>query len=130
MKFILTLTLVFLLIGNTFGQKISQKEVYDKIIEQGLAEPIIVLKQAIHESAHFKSPGAKNKNNILGIMRSDGRALLYFKSVTECIIFYKDNIQNRYDEGDYYKFLKRIGYARDPKYNKKVKNIELDFIIE
>ena len=130
MKFILILTFTFLLVGNVFGQKISQKEVYDTIIAHGLVEPIIVLKQAIHESAHFKSKGARLKNNILGLMRPDGKALRYFESVTDCILFYKEHVQIRYEDGDYYRFLKFIGYATDPKYKKKVENIELDFIIE
>lgn len=103
--------------------KTKQQEVYDKIVKANLQHPRIVLKQAIHESANFKSSGARNKNNILGIMK--GHNLRYFESIDACIQFYKDNVQNRYTQGDYYRFLTRIGYASDKRYVPKLKNIEL-----
>lgn len=130
MKFILILTFTLLYVVNVFGQKISQREVYDTIIAHGLVFPEIVLKQALHESSHFKSKGARNKNNILGLMLPNGKALRYFESVTDCILFYKEHVQIRYEGEEYFRFLKRIGYAKDPKYKKKVNSIKLDFTIE
>lgn len=125
MKFILTLTFALLFTG-AFGQKISQKEVYDKIIELGIQQPVIVLKQAIHESGHFKSTATVKRNNIFGLRNGQMR----FDDIDSCIAFYKKWQDNRYKGGDYYQFLRRIGYHRDAQYKKKVNNIKLDFIIE
>lgn len=130
---ILKLTIFLLLFGIYKGNsqsKTKQQEVYNKIVKANLKYPRIVLKQAIHESAHFKSKAAINKNNILGIMesygvRKDKIRIRYFDSIDECIKFYKNNIQNRYNGGDYYRFLKRIGYAEDVRYIQKIKDIPL-----
>lgn len=135
----LVLTCLLTLSVNLYGQNkvVSQREVYDKIVKAGVAHPEIVLKQAIHESANFKSKGARNKNNILGLMKTVNRGtkkervvLRTFDSIDSCINFYKRVIQGRYNGGDYYKFLRRIPYATDPKYKYKVHNTKLDFIIE
>ena len=39
------------------------------------------------------------------------------------MIAYRDMIQYRYKDGDYYEWLKKIGYAEDPQYITKVKGI-------
>jgi hypothetical protein len=39
------------------------------------------------------------------------------------ICAYKDMIQYRYKDGDYYEWLKKICYAEDPKYIPKIKGI-------
>jgi len=119
---------MFFLHTATAQVKTKQQEVYDKIVKANLQHPRIVLKQAIHESGNFKSPGARNKNNILGLMKRGN--LRTFSSIEDCIIFYRDNIQNRYTGGDYYRFLKRIGYAKDTRYVPKVKNIPLELYLE
>lgn len=82
----------------------------------------IVLKQARLESNNFTASNAINNNNYLGLMNKDGK-LAHYEHFTECIIAYKRNISNRYDGGDYYAFLKRIGYASDSLYIQKLKNI-------
>ena len=119
-----------LISASTYGQskKQRQQEVYDKIVKANLQHPKIVLQQAIVESgANFKSPAARNKNNILGIMK--GKRTRHFSSFDECIEFYKNKVQSRYRGGNYYKFLSRIGYAEDARYIPKLKNTEL-FILE
>lgn len=130
MKYLITLILIVLLQVKSSAQKkekLTHQIVYNKIIESGLKHPKIILKQSIHESGNFKSKAAINKNNILGIMK--GSRIRYFSSVEECLLFYKERIQNRYNGGDYYMFLKRIGYAEDKNYTQKLKNTPL-FIIE
>lgn len=126
--FKLTVALAFFTQSLCGQVKTKQQEVYDKIVKANLQHPRIVLKQAIHESGNFKSSGARNKNNILGLMKKGN--LRRFDSIDDCIIFYRDNIQNRYTGGDYYRFLKRIGYATDTRYVPKVKNIPLELYLE
>lgn len=104
----------------------NQKEVYNRIVKAGIAHPDIVLKQAIHESANFKSNAARKRNNIFGIRQGKKT----FSSIDACINFYKKKITSQYNGGDYFKFLSSIPYAEDPLYKKKVNNIKLDFIIE
>ena len=136
-----TLVLTFLLtLGlSSYGQNkvVSQKEVYDKIVSAELQHPKIVLKQAIHESANFKSNGARNKNNILGLMKTINRGkkneytiLRTFDSIDSCLRFYKRVIQSKYQGGDYFKFLKKARYATDPRYKSKVVNTKINFEIE
>jgi len=119
---IFNLTVGCLLFANTLSGQVKSKqtEVYDKIVRANLHHPDIVLRQAVHESRNFKSPAAKNKNNIFGIMK--GRRTRYFASIDDCIVYYREHIQSRYTEGNYYKFLTRIGYASDPRYINKLKN--------
>ena len=127
-KFTLLMTfLPFLTMAQT--KKYTQKQAYNKIVKAGIKHPKIVLKQAIIESNHFRHGRAKEQNNYLGLMNNKGR-LRYFKSFEECLVFYKDRVQNRFKGGDYFKFLTRIGYAEDVKYNQKVRDVQLDFIIE
>lgn len=126
--FVLTLTLGMVLSARGQSKIVNQRKVYDKMVKAGVAHPKIVLKQAIHESANFKNKRAQQQNNYLGLMKR-GR-LIRFESLDACIDFYKRVIQSRYDGGDYYRFLHRIGYATDPAYKQKVKKVELDFIIE
>jgi len=121
------LTFALLIAVNSLGQqKISQKEVYDKIIELGIQEPMIVLKQAIHESGNFKSKATRDRNNIFGIRNG----MMHFDSIFACIEFYKRWQDNRYKGGNYFVFLRKIKYASDPRYKYKVNKVELDFIIE
>lgn len=83
--------------------------------------PEIVYAQAIIETGNFSSNGFKVKNNLFGIMK--GRRLRTFNHWTESIMYYKNNIQNRYKSGDYYAFLKRIGYAENPNYTIHIKKV-------
>lgn len=114
---------MFSLASLSQTKKQKQQEVYDKIVKANLQHPKKVLRQALVESANFKSPAAKNKNNILGIMR--GRTVRSFDSVEACIKYYKERVQSRYKGGDYYRFITRIGYAEDPHYIKKLKGVEI-----
>ena len=78
----------------------------------------IVYAQAILETGHFKYV---YKNNIFGLR---GKRYYKYNSWSDCVKAYKEKIQSRYKQGeDYYKFLKRIHYATDPKYIRKLKKI-------
>lgn len=114
------------LVGYGQTKRITQREVYAKIVNAEIAHPVVVLRQAIHESANFKSKATVNRNNILGIR--SGR--MSFSSIDDCISFYKKWQDRRYKSGDYYRFITRIGYAEDPKYIQKLKAVPIDFEIE
>ena len=44
-------------------------------------------------------------------------------SSVPCVKAYRDYVQYKYKGGDYYQFLQRIGYAEDPDYVAKVRQI-------
>ena len=96
-------------------------EVRAEMIRQGLPHHDIVLAQARLESGNFKSQRAKRDKNILGIKH--GKKYAVYKRWQDCIADYKKRISSRYHGGDYFAFLKKIGYAKDPKYIQKVRNI-------
>ena len=98
------------------------QEVKEEIIRQGLPHPEIVLAQARLESGNFKSTRAKRDHNILGIKH--GTRYAVYARWQDCVSDYKKRISSRYKGGDYYAFLKRIGYARDPKYIQKLKQFK------
>ena len=94
-------------------------EVRSEIIRQGLPHPEIVLAQARLETGNFKSERARRDHNILGIKH--GKRYATYKRWQDCVADYKVRISSRYTGGDYYAFLRRIGYAKDPAYIAKLK---------
>lgn len=99
------------------GQTIA--EVKAEIIRQGLPHPEIVLAQGRLETGNFKSTRCRVDKNIFGIKHS-GRYAKY-RRWQDCVTDYKRRISSRYKGGDYYAFLKRIGYAKDPNYIAKLR---------
>ncbi len=86
--------------------------------------PKIVTAQAILESGNFKSNVFKKYNNPFGLYNSKTKDYFKFEHWTDAVVAYKNMIQYRYKEGDYYIFLKKTRYAEDPNYINKVKAIE------
>ena len=108
---------LLLLATSCHGQTIEQ--VKAEIHRQGLPHPHIVLAQARLETGNFKSQRCKRDKNLFGI-KHNGRYAKYARwqdSVTD----YRKSISARYKGGDYYAFLKRIGYASDKQYVTKLK---------
>lgn len=86
--------------------------------------PEIVYAQAVLETGHFKSEGCLKHHNLFGLYNSEAKRHHRFNHWTESVVAYKEWIQRRYKPPeDYYEFLKRIHYARDPEYIKKLKKI-------
>jgi flagellum-specific peptidoglycan hydrolase FlgJ len=56
-----------------------------------------------------------------GMRKRNGYAA--YRHWRESIRDYKERISSRYQGGDYFAFLRRIGYASDPNYIGKVKHI-------
>ena len=116
MRKYITILLLALATGAC-GQTIEQ--VRGEIVRQGLPHPDIVLAQARLETGNFTSSQCKVKHNLFGLKRN-GRYASYSRW-QDSVADYKARISSRYQGGDYFAFLKRIGYARDPQYLAKVR---------
>lgn len=102
---------------SLYGQTIE--EVRAEIKRQGLPHTNVVLAQARLETGNFTSQMCKRKHNLFGI-KHNGRYASYARW-QDSIADYKKRISSRYNGGSYYDFLKRIGYAKDPQYLRKLK---------
>ena len=83
----------------------------------------IVVAQSILETGHYRSENCKVNNNLFGLFNSNKKEYFKFDHWTSSVKAYKDMIQYRYKEGDYYEWLQKLGYAEDPQYITKVKGI-------
>lgn len=101
------------------GQTIA--EVRAEIIRQGIPHAEIVLAQARLETGNFTSKLCRTKHNIFGIR--SGRTYKSYRHWRDCVADYKRRISSRYRGGDYYAFLRCIGYAEDRAYEAKVRRI-------
>ena len=115
-----THTIIALLLAMTMqGQ--TREQVLHEIKRQGIPHPTIVLAQARLETGNFKSDRCRRDHNLFGMKR--GCRYAKYDNWRESVKDYKQRISSRYKGGDYYTFLRRIGYASDPNYNKKVRHI-------
>lgn len=103
--------------------KLSNENLYNELLAQGIDYPKIVLGQAILETGHFQSYSCKQRNNLFGLRLKDG-TYMEFEHWTNSVTAYKKYIQ-KYKKvpKDYYKFLDDLGYAEDSIYIIKVKQI-------
>lgn len=90
--------------------------------------PEIVTSQSILETGHYKSKVCLQYNNLFGLYNSKKRDYYSFDHWTESVKAYYDLVQYRYNEGDYYAWLSKIGYAEDPNYITKVKSVQKRYI--
>lgn len=74
-------------------------------------------------TGNFSSHVCKEYNNLFGLYDSKSRDYYRFASWEDSVVGYKRMIQYRYRGGNYLHFLKRIGYAEDPRYISKVAQI-------
>ena len=99
----------------------TDQQVYDELKKYNVKHPEIVLAQAKLETGNFTSTLCKKHGNLFGLKRKGGYAK--FNNWRESVKAYRDWVQYKYKGGDYYVFLKKIGYASDPKYIIKVKEM-------
>ena len=105
--------------------KPNKELLIDACLYYGIKNHGVVVAQAILETGHFRSINCLKNNNLFGLYNSRRKQYYKFNHWTESIQAYKDMIQYKMkDNEDYYVFLKRIGYAEDELYIKKVKNIK------
>lgn len=105
--------------------KLTPVNVYQKIIEYKIEHPKIVFSQIMVETGHLNSDGAKIKNNLFGFINKKGH--MSFGSWEESIEYYKEWQERKYISGNYYKFLKKVGYAEDSLYIGKL--IKMEYLI-
>ena len=108
-----------LLLMTTTCQAQTIDQVRAEIHRQGLPHPHIVLAQARLETGNFRSDRCKRDKNLFGIKH--GNRYARYSTWQDSIKDYKQRISARYKGGDYYAFLKRIGYASDKLYISKLK---------
>lgn len=125
MKIVGAIALLFIFINGHCT--INENEVYCYIKKIGIKNPEIVLKQAIFESGHFKSPVCRKRNNIFGF-RGRG-AYKKFDSWKTCVEYYKKWQDKHYndDTEDYYHFLQRLNYSgfKEFTYEKHLKKVKI-----
>ena len=91
--------------------------------------PEILIKQAkLEQGQDFSGRFFKERNNIWNfqIYRKSMKdyQVLYFPSLDSCVLYMAAWQKRKYKGGDYYKFLKKVGFAKDKKYIQKLKRIK------
>lgn len=99
----------------------TDQQVLRELQRYDVKHPKIVLAQAKLETGNFTSELCKKHGNLFGLKGKKGYAK--FSSWRESVKAYKEWVQYKYKGGDYYVFLREIGYASDPNYIIKVKKI-------
>ncbi len=118
-----TLLLFILLFLCIIGRGQTVEEVRQEIATQGIHHADIVLKQSILETGWYKSYSCKTRNNLFGF-RYRGR-YLEFATWQDSVAYYCRWQSRKFKGGDYYTFLKSVGYAEDTEYINKLKSIKI-----
>ena len=102
---------------------LSDENLYNELIAQGVEFPEIVLAQAQRETGHYKSAVCKEFNNLFGLRKRDG-SYMRFSHWTDAVTAYKRYIQKWSEKPpNYYVYLDNLGYAEDHRYIQKVKEL-------
>ena len=95
-----------------------------KVMEEvGLSNQLFVLAQAVVETGHFKSHVCQEYHNLFGLRNPKTHDYYRFERWEDSVIGYQRFVQYKYKGGDYYAFLRNIGYASDPYYVQRVREI-------
>ncbi len=126
--------LIFILLVGCFHQGFSQKSnkaklqaTYDEIKDANIEEPDFVMAQSIMETGWLNCKKCCYQyNNLFGFYKK-GNKCMKFESPKESIKYYKEwqkkrypKFKKKYPKGTYYDFLRHIGYAANPHYNKEL----------
>ena len=131
MKKVVLIAILLSIFTLAEAKDLTVKNVYEAILDEGIQEPKYVLAQATHETGWYKSYNCRVRNNIFGFRSSkwatkgNSEGYKIFNTWEESISYYKNwQIRKGYREGEnYLVFLKRIGYAEDPEYERLIKNM-------
>ena len=99
----------------------TKNDVYNYLVEIGCKHPEIVTAQSILETGHYKSFSCKTRKNLFGLRYN--HKYIIFDHWKESCHAYMSKVQYKYKGGDYYVFLKELGYASAVDYCKKLKKI-------
>lgn len=100
---------------------LNETNLKEELVKNNIPHANIVLAQAKLESGNFKSDLVRTHQNIFGLKK--GNRYRRYSHWTECVKDYKKCISDRYDGGNYYVFLNRIGYASHPNYTGLLKDM-------
>lgn len=104
--------------------KPSVKDVRDCARFYGLSHPDIVAAQSVLETGHYRSDLCIKHKNLFGLYDAKRGRYRHYSSWQQSVKAYKQLVGRKYIKGDYYAFLKRIGYAEDPLYCQKLKRVK------
>lgn len=104
--------------------ELTEENLYEALLYYNIKYPEIVYSQAILESNIGNSDVYKRTNNLFGLYNSNKKDYYKYDSWIEGLVHYKIVIQSQLKQNEnYYDFLKRIKYAKDPNYINKLKTI-------
>lgn len=106
-----------LMMSSICGAQLTLQQIKDK----GIKHPEIVFAQYRLETGNGVSRAFTEYNNAFGFIYK--RKLMRFKSVEACVEYYKTWQAKRYVTGDYFEFLKKIGYAEEEGYIELLKQM-------
>ncbi len=98
--------------------------------EYGVKHKDIVAAQAVLETGHFTSEVCHSCHNLFGLRHPGDGSYYTFDTWEESVKAYRDDVQYKYNGGDYYAFLSRIGYAEDRRYVSKVKRVQKEYLTQ
>ena len=116
------LIFLFSLIGSG-SEALTVDQVRREIECHKIANPCVVLAQAIIETGWFRCSGCSmDRNNLFGFRIREG--YLRFDHWIDSVIYYKRWQLKRLRAGEnYFDFLRRVGYAEDNFYISKLQSI-------
>ena len=101
----------------------SVKDVRDCARFYGLSHPEIVAAQSVLETGHYRSDLCTKHKNLFGLYDAKRGRFRHYSSWQQSVKAYQQLVGKKYVKGDYYAFLKHIGYAEDPLYCQKLKKV-------
>lgn len=106
------------------------RNLMDEIEANGILHPKIVLAQAILETGWFSSPVCRNKGNLFGLTNPRTGKYYEFSDWRDSVRAYKTKVQYKYKGGNYLLWLKKLGYAEDPRYIYSLSDIIRQYILK
>lgn len=107
--------------------ELTPENVYAQLEKFGIQHPEVVLRQSILETGWYECQYCSlQHNNIFGFRYK--KKYLEFDNWVDAVKYYKKWQDKRYKGGDYYVFLKNVGYATSKTYISKLKSIKVDFL--
>lgn len=100
----------------------------DALLYYNIPNPDIVWCQAFLETGNFRSELCINDNNLFGLYNNVLKRYMRFDHWSTSVKAYKTYFSDKWNpDENYYEYLERIGYARDPNYVSKLKEIHQQF---
>lgn len=104
--------------------QLNPQNVYLELLKQDVKHPEIALRQSILETGWYDCKHCSlDENNIFGFYYKG--KYIKFDTWQESVAYYKRWQTRHYKGGDYYTFLKKVGYASDPSYIRLLKSLKI-----